>query len=159
MSTINLGDVLTCAETGKQFVAAPDGCSRNYATGRDGSILSDEGVHIRQCHELLDHTLPFSCYVSGDGKRVTGWKGNTLGTVTHSSTSRTGWHGSTLLHVQVTDVHGARWHGKGSGAGMYIRLHACKGGAAWEGEPIVCAHSGRLIESAYGVPENEGGAA
>jgi hypothetical protein len=49
MSTINLGDVLTCAETGKQFVAAPDGCSRNYATGRDGSILSDEGVHIRQC--------------------------------------------------------------------------------------------------------------
>lgn len=23
----------------------------------------------------------------------------------------------------------------------------------WEGEPLVCAHSGRLIESAYGVEE------
>lgn len=23
----------------------------------------------------------------------------------------------------------------------------------WEGEPIRCAHSGRMIESAYGVPE------
>jgi hypothetical protein len=23
----------------------------------------------------------------------------------------------------------------------------------WEGEPLVCAHSGRMIESAYGVPE------
>jgi hypothetical protein len=26
----------------------------------------------------------------------------------------------------------------------------------WEGEPIECAHSGRLIESVYGVPELEG---
>lgn len=25
----------------------------------------------------------------------------------------------------------------------------------WEGEPIQCAHSGRMIESAYGVPEGE----
>jgi hypothetical protein len=24
--------------------------------------------------------------------------------------------------------------------------------AHWEGEPIICAHSGRAIESAYGVP-------
>jgi len=23
----------------------------------------------------------------------------------------------------------------------------------WEGEPMECAHSGRMIESAYGVPE------
>jgi hypothetical protein len=23
----------------------------------------------------------------------------------------------------------------------------------WEGEPITCAHSGRAIESAYGIPE------
>lgn len=23
----------------------------------------------------------------------------------------------------------------------------------WEGEPLVCAHSGRIIESAYGVPK------
>ena len=25
----------------------------------------------------------------------------------------------------------------------------------WEGEPIQCAHSGRMIESAYGMPEDE----
>lgn len=23
----------------------------------------------------------------------------------------------------------------------------------WEGEPLICAHSGRLIASAYGIPE------
>lgn len=25
----------------------------------------------------------------------------------------------------------------------------------WEGEPIACAHSGRVIESAYGNPDDE----
>ena len=25
----------------------------------------------------------------------------------------------------------------------------------WEGEPLQCAHSGRLIESAYGTPDEE----
>jgi len=25
----------------------------------------------------------------------------------------------------------------------------------WEGEPLICAHSGREIESAYGNPEND----
>ena len=32
---------------------------------------------------------------------------------------------------------------------------ACAVFVHWEGEPLQCAHSGRLIESAYGVPEND----
>lgn len=40
----------------------------------------------------------------------------------------------------------------------YIRRGTCGWAAEavfihWEGEPIECAHSGRMIESAYGVPE------
>lgn len=118
----SIGAQVTCAETGKPFVVARDGCSVNYASNAAGETISDEGVDIRERRELLDRSRPFTCYLASDGKHVTGWKGNTLGTVTQSSTSRTGWHGSTLTHVRVTDCHGARWHGKGSGVGMIITL-------------------------------------
>jgi hypothetical protein len=126
MRQINIGDVLTCAETGKTFTAQTDGFTYNFATGRDGAIISDEGVDIREKREMLDRSLPFCCYLSSDGKRVTGWKGNTLGRVLTESTSRTGWHRSTLTHIVVQDVHGAQWYGKGAGRGMCIRLHARK---------------------------------
>ena len=126
---INVGDALTCAETGKQFVAARDGCSFNFARGRDGSIISDEGVDLRERRELLDRTLPFTCYLSGDGKHVTGWKGNVLGRVVRESEARTGWHRSTITHVRVIDCHGNPWHGKGAGRGMCITLRASKGAA------------------------------
>ena len=121
-----IGQPLTCAETGKTFTGAIDGCSTNYARNSAGDIFSDEGVDIRERRAMLDRTKPFACYLSGDGRHVTGWKGNILGTVTSETTSRTGWHVSTLTHVRVTDVHGAAWHGKGAGRGMYIRLHPSK---------------------------------
>jgi hypothetical protein len=126
---INIGDMLTCTETGKRFVAARDGCSVNYARGRDGSIISNEGVDLRERRELLDRTLPFHCYLSGDGNHVTGWKGNVLGHVVRESTSHTGWQGSTITHVRVIDCHGNPWHGKGAGRGMCITLRASKGAA------------------------------
>ena len=126
---IIFGDMLTCAETGKRFVAARDGCTSNYALGRDGSIISDEGVDLRERRELLDRTLPFTCYLAHDGLHVTGWKGNVLGRVVRESTSRTGWHGSTITHIRVIDCHGQPWHGKGAGRGMVITLRASKGAA------------------------------
>lgn len=126
MRSINFGDTLTCAETGKQFIAARDGCSANYATNLAGEIFSDEGVDIRERRELLDRTKPFVCYLSGNGQHVTGWKGNILGNVVYSSVSRTGWHRTTLTHVRVIDVHGNPWHGKGAGRGMCLRLHPSK---------------------------------
>jgi hypothetical protein len=78
MQTINIGDPLTCAETGKQFTAAIDGCSTNYARTVAGEVLSDEGVTIREKRELLDRSRPFGCYLSGDGRTVTTWKGVAL---------------------------------------------------------------------------------
>ena len=121
-----LGSVQTCAETGERFTIARDGCSFNYATTREGAIISDKGVDIRERRELLDRSRPFSCYLSSDGKHVTGWKGNILGTVTRESESRNGWHGSTIACIRVTDCHGAEWHGRGPGRGMYVTLRACK---------------------------------
>ena len=123
---IEIGQILTCTETGKQFAAASDGFTYNYARDREGNLYSDEGVDIREKREMSDRSKPFCCYLSSDGRTVGGWKGNILGRVTWSSESRTGWHGSRLTHVRVTDVHGNSWHGKGAGSGMFIRLHPSK---------------------------------
>lgn len=120
-----IGATVTCAETGRAFIVARDGCSFNYATDAAGRIYSDEGVNIRERRELLDRTRPFGCYISGDGKRVTGWKGNTLGTVVRSSRIRNPF-GGYLLAVTVCDVHGGYWHGRGAGEGMCITLRASK---------------------------------
>jgi hypothetical protein len=123
---VKVGDTLTCAETGKQFVVKSTGISFNYAYDSQDRIFSDEGVDIREKREMLDRTKPFGCYLSSGGQYVTGWKGNILGVVTRSSTSRTGFYNSSLTHIRVRDVHGNHWHGKGAGPGMYITLHPAK---------------------------------
>lgn len=127
MQTINVGDTLTCAETGKQFIAARDGCSFNYARSSTDEILSDEGVDAREKRELLDRTKPFYCYVSGDGLHVTGWKGNRLGEIVVYRESSSGWHGATVARFRVRDVHGQLWQGRGAGKGMCCTLRAMKG--------------------------------
>ncbi len=118
MQTINIGDTLTCAETGKQFVAQRDGCSFNYASDREGRVYSDEGVDIRERRELQDQSKPFYCYVSMDGHSVTGWKGNKLGDIVGGIT---GTH-----RFRVRDVHGNWWTGRGEGAGVCCTLRAMK---------------------------------
>ncbi len=128
-SDIRIGDVLTCAETGKQFFAASDGISTNYARDAEGNVYSDEGVNIRERRGLLDRTRPFDCYVSSDGKHVTGWKGNVLGDIVRAVRTPlpfgrqfSHWHGKEYSAYTIRDVHGAYWHGKGS-PGVCIRLH------------------------------------
>lgn len=118
MNTINIGDTLTCAEAGKQFIAQRDGCCFNYAIDREGRVYSDEGVDIRERRALLDRSKPFGCYVSCDGQIVTGWKGNKLGDIV-------GGRGS-LQRFRVRDVHGNWWTGRGAGAGMCCTLRAMK---------------------------------
>lgn len=125
MKTVEIGDTLTCAETGKQFVAGRDGCSTNYARNNAGEVFSDEGVDIRERRELSHRAGPFCCYVSSLGGTVTGWKGNVLGQIVRSSIG--GGFGGRMLHVRVRDVHGGLWYGKGAGAGMCIMLRPTKG--------------------------------
>lgn len=126
---VQFGDVLTCHETGKQFVAAPDGCSTNYARDAQGNIYSDEGIAIMDLRDLLDRSKPFTCYISSNGKHVTGWKGNVLGTVVSSSRVKlTRWsalHGKTILAIRVRDLHGGFWYGRGS-EGMSVTLRPSK---------------------------------
>ena len=123
---VALGATVNCHVTGKPFITAREGCSFNYAWDREGHIISNEGVDIAERKELLDRTKPFFCYLSCDGRHVTGWKGNILGDVVWHSTSTTGWYGSSITHIRVIDVHGNKWHGKGSGRGMCITLRANK---------------------------------
>lgn len=132
MLDIKIGDTLTCAETGKTFVAQQEGCTFNYARDDDGNVYSDEGVDIRLRRELLDRSKPFVCYLSSDGKHVTGWKGNVLGAVTQSTTIKLArWsymHGKTMQSVRVRDIHGGLWFGRSS-PGMCVTLRPSKRGA------------------------------
>lgn len=126
---VSLGQVLTCAETGRQFVAARDGISFNYARDGAGNIFSDEGVDLREKRELLDRSRPFGCYISSDGRRVTGWKGNTLGTIFDWSPcklSRVSFtHGREYRSIKVRDVHGGLWYGRGS-PGVCVTLRPAR---------------------------------
>lgn len=129
MKQINFGDTLTCAETGKTFIAAIDGCSTNYACDSKGNVYSDEGVDICARRELLDRSKPYTCYLSSDGKHVTGWKNNVLGIVVDwcpcKLTRRSYIHGKEYRSVSVVDVHGGKWYGRGS-PGIVITLRAKK---------------------------------
>lgn len=88
MSESLIGQTLTCAETGKQFIGAVEGFSTNYARDSAGRVYCDEGVDAREKRDMLDRSKPFTCYISSDGKHATGWKGNILGRVISSSPIR-----------------------------------------------------------------------
>lgn len=125
MNKIKLGDTLTCAETGKTFIAAADGCTTNYAIDSQGRVYSEEGAHLCDVRNLLDRTKPFVCYVSLDNKSITGWEGNRLGSVLSYSRYR-GNMGAWIYCYSVQDVHGQYWHGRNSGEGMAITLRPSK---------------------------------
>jgi hypothetical protein len=123
--TITLGQSLTCHHTGKAFTAARDGISFNYALDREGHVFSDEGVNLRELAQVEAHSGPVGCYVSSDAKRVTGWKGNTLGTITQATRGRVGFCRDGL-YVTVKDAQGRYWHGRNAGPGMCITLRPSK---------------------------------
>lgn len=127
----NIGTELTCNGTGKNFIAAiVDGFTTNYATDSVGNYYSDEGVDVREKLELLDRTKSFYAYLSGDGRHVTGWKGNVLMTVTYSAPcklSRMSFTHSnkTYKTIVAQDIHGGLWFGRGS-AGVCITMRPYK---------------------------------
>lgn len=123
------GDLIRCQETGKLFTITTDGFTFNYASDGKGNIVSDEGVNIRERRELLDRSKPIGYYLSSDGKSVTGWKGNILGTVIdsrHCELTRISFthDRDSYRSVRVRDVHGSEWYGRGS-PGIAITLRPC----------------------------------
>lgn len=125
----NIGRILKCAETGNLFEVTTNGFTFNYATTTNGEYLSEAGVDIREKRELLDRSKPFTAYISSDGKHLTGWKGNILGTVTQTSRVNLAvWsplHGKYITHYTIKDCHGGLWYGRGS-EGMVINIRAYK---------------------------------
>lgn len=126
-----IGQVVTCHQTGKQFTVTSDGFTFNYARDGDGNILSDEGVRMLDARSMRAHSKPVGAYLSGDGKHITGWKGDILATVTQTSVSRAGWYGSsiTYIHIRAVDQFGGLWYGKCAGRGMCITIRPVKGKA------------------------------
>lgn len=125
-----IGHVLTCAETGIKFRGKSQGITVNYAHDNEGRIYSDKGVDIRETRELLDRTKPVFAYVSEDGNRITGWKGNILGRITLAHkialTRQSFVHGRHIHTYTVRDVHGGWWFGRGN-PGIAIKLRPYKG--------------------------------
>lgn len=83
--------------------------------------------------KMLDRSKSFGCYVSSDGKHVTGWKGNILGAVVGSwkipCAFGRSWdylHGKNRTHYVIRDLHGNFWHGNSS-PGVCITLRPMKG--------------------------------
>ena len=124
-----IGKEIICHETGLKFIGAADGCTTNYARDSAGNLFSDAGVDIAQKRELLDRSKPFVAYISSDGKHLTGWKGNILGSVISrhaiTLTRRSLWHGKEYSAMQIRDIHGGLWYGRGS-PGLCITIRPYK---------------------------------
>ena len=121
-----IGDIVTCAETGKPFIVQCEGAGLNYAHDAAGNIYSEEGVAIRNRRELLDRTRALSAYISDDGRHVTGWKGDVLGDIVQWMSTLRGFGDSEILCFRMKDVHGQWWSGRGAGKGRYCTLRAMK---------------------------------
>ena len=125
-----VGKELVCHVTGKKFIGAIDGITTNYARDSKGNIYSDEGVNITELEEIKNRSKPFTAYLSGDGKHITGWKGNELMRTIYAYKSNagfTGWHkdgGQTI--VRAIDNQGFEWYGRNAGKGMIITLRPAK---------------------------------
>ena len=124
-----IGQPLICHETGKAFIGEAQGFTTNYARDNEGHVFSDEGVAIREARALLDRTRAYSAYVSADEKRITGWKGNTLGSIISRNPYRltrlSFTPGRTINAYRVRDIHWQFWHGRGS-PGICITLRPMK---------------------------------
>jgi hypothetical protein len=126
---IQIGQLLVCAETGKSFIAASDGITRNYAEDRAGNVYSDEGVNIRELRAVAERKGPIVAYLSSDAGQhkghISGWKGNELMDVISAGPTQGGF-GGTQWHVRAKDKQGREWYGRNGGPGMFIRMKPTK---------------------------------
>lgn len=115
------------------------GCGRYATLGAGASSVATYATRglcggDRLCPTCMDtcereiladpETVRYTCYVSSDGRSITGWRGNVLGVVTHRGAvhpwSRRG-EGRYYLRARSTD--GRDWHGTGA-PGMFCTLRA-----------------------------------
>jgi hypothetical protein len=126
---INVGDTLTYSVTGKKFIAEMDGCSFNYARSSSGAITSNEGATAEILNILFERSCKVSLYISSDNKRLTDWKGNTVGLITHANQYRLSrmsyTHGSKIYAYVIRDIFGGFWYGRGN-PGLCITIRPYK---------------------------------
>ncbi len=123
---MNIGETYTCAETGKQFVFTPQGCSFNGCMSSSGETLSDEGAYIREQRRVREDNIAYG-YLSNGGKAITTWKGGNLMKVTSMTRSKRGAFGHGLTYVKAVSPDGREWYGKGCGESMLITMRVRKG--------------------------------
>lgn len=122
-----VGSSFFCATCWRIFPLDPKSPgARGYGIDAGGGMHCYSCCHLRDISQLKDRTKPFGAYLSSDGKTVSTWPGDALGTVHSHGVARNGWHGSEIHRFHVQDAHGAWWQAWGPGKGMYCTLRAIK---------------------------------
>lgn len=103
----------------------PSGGASGYAVDVDGRTMcygcsdSQAAATMNAAH---DAGVPFTAYVSGDGRTITTWPGGVLARITLAAASRDG----RFVSYRATDADGRRWYGRGAGRGMVITLRPAR---------------------------------
>lgn len=117
-------EIFVCADCGKKITIAREGCSFNYAIKQNGNKVCNDCALKEEIRHIENDEKVFA-YLSGDCKRITDWKGNTLAKVTWSSEIMHNW-ARKLMCINATTNNGRKLYGRGSGGGIYIRLRPVK---------------------------------
>lgn len=128
-----VGKMIRCHETCAVFQGDVDGITVNYAQDGAGWLYSDAGVCIRQARDMSSPaTRVYTAYVSSDGLKLVGWKGNVLARVTLSRPTPlpfgrrwSFWHGREMTLYHFCDPQGHNWWGKSS-PGLAINVYRLK---------------------------------
>lgn len=112
-----------CGYTGPGF---PDGACSDYSLDRENHAYCPACSKARDL-ERMDREGILTAYVSGDGAKVTTFKGDALATVNALDLIRRstvgGWD---VYALRARDDKGRIWVGRGGGRGMYCNLKLAK---------------------------------
>ena len=102
--------------------ATPEQQARIDAEG--GKFTNEERAELETLDFLSDPPAKVFCYPSGDGKRLTGFMGNTLLNITHQHPAFRSNMGDIRQPVRAVGINGLRY--SGTIFGTYARLSVCK---------------------------------
>lgn len=107
----------------------PEGGASGYATRADGERICYTCADVAERAVMLQSDR-FVAYVSSDGREITTWTGDSLGSIVRATpvklTRLSYTHGKYMHAYRVIDFEGAAWYGRGS-PGVAIKLTRVKG--------------------------------
>lgn len=109
---------VTMAAKGKgcNWLSAEEAAHPDYA-----ACNNEMRGRVEQYEIIRDMPERFAAYVSSDGKHITVWTGDVLGTCEMGAPFRAGWGNTKQYSIRAT-INGVRYVGRGQGEGMCVML-------------------------------------